>query len=420
METFKNITDPPIIIIGAGIAGLACAAVLERAQVPYLLLEADERIGGRIKTDYVDGYRLDHGFQVLQTAYPEARKVLDYQALQLHAFAPGLMIRIGNRFYPVADPLRMPRHLLSSLQAPIGSFADKLRFARLAWQISHQNPQDLFQETESSTLMFLRSKGFSELIIERFFRPFFSGITLDSQIRASDRMFKYVFQMFAKGDVALPSNGMAAIPAQLAANLSVDSLRINHRVSNISGCNIILTNSKKIAARQVVLATDARETARLLKLPDQSQSCATACVYFSAKEAPVHKKLLLLNGNGTGPVNNVSIPSLIAPEYAPSGHCLIAATVIEPHLNDQEHLTSAVKTQLKRWFGKQVGSWKHLRTYHIAHALPLQAPPLPNPLKLKERKVNGIWIAGEYDYVASIQWSLYSGRKTAENIIRDL
>ena len=420
MENHQKSNKLEVIIVGAGIAGLACARILDRNRVPFILLEADKRLGGRIKTDHVDGYLLDHGFQVLQTAYPEARRVLDYEALQLRAFAPGVMIRVAGRFYPVTDPLRMPRHLLSGLRAPIGSLTDKLRFVWMARQIAQRNFNELFEASESATLTFLRRKGFSETIIERFFRPFFSGITLDPQIRASDRMFQYVFQMFAKGDVALPARGMAAIPEQLAATLSADCLQTGQKVASVSAHAVVLENGQRLAARHVVLATDAPATAGLLQVSDQAPSCPTACLYFSAKQAPIREKLLLLNGNGTGPVNSVSLPSLVAPQYAPAGRCLIAATVLEPFLQDRERLTSEVKTQLKRWFGHQVERWEHLRTYHIDHALPLQAPPLPNPLKSSKRKVNGIWIAGEYNYLASIQWSLYAGRKTGESILKEL
>ena len=411
---------PVVIIVGAGIAGLACARVLDRDGIPCAVLEADERIGGRIKTDLVEGYLLDHGFQVLQTAYPEARKVLNYDALKLKTFAPGALFRIGDRFYPVTDPIRMPRYFLSSLRAPIGSLTDKLRFALMARQIGQRNLNDLFESDESKSLAFLRQKGFSETIIERFFRPFFSGITLDPQIRASNRMFRYVFQMFAKGDVAIPSRGMAAIPEQLAQELTAGTVQTRQKVTAVSARDVILDTGERLTADHVVLATDAPATAQLLNRSDKPESCPVACLYFTANQAPIDDKLLVLNGNGTGPVNSITIPSLVSPEYAPVGRCLIAVTVLDPFCRDRENLTSAVKTELINWFGRAVENWEHLRTYYIVHALPLQAPPLPDPFNSAIRKINDIWITGETDYVASIQWSLYSGRKTGEAILKAL
>ena len=420
MKSRKKPDVPEVIIVGAGIAGLACARVLDRGGIPIMVLEADERIGGRIKTDHVKGYLLDHGFQVLQTAYPEARRELNYGALQLNAFAPGAVFRIGNRFYPVTDPIRMPQYLISSLRAPIGSLTDKLRFALMARQIGRQNLNELFDSHESATLAFLRQKGFSETMIERFFRPFFSGITLDPQIRASNRMFRYVLQMFARGDVAIPYRGMAAIPEQLAQDLTAGTVQTGSEVAAVSARDIILDSGQRLTADHIVLATDTPATARLLNRYEQPESCPVACLYFGAKQAPFDNKLLILNGNGKGPVNSITIPSLVSPKYAPAGRFLVAATVLDPYCRDRENLTSTVKKELISWFGRPVESWEHLRTYFIEHALPLQALPLPNPFKSAIRKINDIWITGETDYVASIQWSLYSGRKTGEAILKKI
>ena len=61
-------TQADVVIIGAGIAGLSCARHLSKNNVTFIVLEADSRIGGRLKTDMHDGFILNHGFQVLQTA----------------------------------------------------------------------------------------------------------------------------------------------------------------------------------------------------------------------------------------------------------------------------------------------------------------------------------------------------------------
>jgi phytoene dehydrogenase-like protein len=203
--------DVDVVIVGAGPAGLSCARHLMKRSVPCIVLEADDRIGGRLKTDVLDGFILNHGFQVLQTAYPEARRQLDYHRLDLKPFAPGAMIRASGKFYRISDPRRRPRDIWSSLTAPIGTFADRLRMIRMALSARLGSVSDLFQRPDMTALEFLQSQGISEKMIQRFFMPFFGGVCLDPGIQASSRVFNYVLRVFAEGDVALPGQGMGAI-----------------------------------------------------------------------------------------------------------------------------------------------------------------------------------------------------------------
>lgn len=208
-----------VIILGAGLAGLSCARRLMKEKIFFILLDADQRIGGRLKTDNLDEFILNHGFQVLQTAYPEARRLLDFDRLELKPFAPGAMIRIGGKFNRVADPKRRPRDLLRTLQAPIGSLADRLQILIFARKVRQTGVSALFQKPDMPTIDLLRAEGFSEKIIQRFFKPFFDGVCLGPEIKTSSRVFQYLFRIFAEGDVALPSRGMAAVPQQLAEGL---------------------------------------------------------------------------------------------------------------------------------------------------------------------------------------------------------
>ncbi len=410
----------PVIIVGAGLAGLACARRLTQNDVPFLIVEADREIGGRIKTTEVDGFILNHGFQVLQTAYPEARQVLDFAGLDLKPFAPGAIIRIGGKFHRIADPLRRPRDLLATLTAPIGSMADRIRILNLVRKVRRQTVSDLFNSREMSTADFLRAEGFSDRIIARFFQPFFAGVCLDPEMRASSRVFQYVFRIFAERDVALPARGMAAIVNQLAGKLPPGQIQTEARVESIRPDSVKLATGRDIAASAVVLATEAPETARLSGLPWQGESRGEYCLYYAAGEAPLEAPYLILNANGLGRINSLTVPSVVAPGYAPPGQHLISVVVIENPRSDDVHLKADVREELTEWFGAKVNEWRHLVTFRIKHALPTQLPPTPDPTKLADAAGSGIYICGEFNSVPGIQWALLSGRLAAEQVIKDL
>ena len=412
--------DSDVIIVGAGLAGLSCARRLTEAGIPFIILEGDRRIGGRIKTDQVEGFLLDHGFQVLQTAYPDARRTLDYDRLALKSFASGAIVRTNEKFYTIADPRRHPQKLWSTATAPIGTIGDRLRMIKLASKLRRVKVTDLFKSPDKTTIDFLRDEGFSEKIIERFFRPFFSGISLDPEIEVSSRIFQYIFRIFAEGDVALPAQGMGAIPAQLAEPLPDGSIRNESRVEQIRQGQARLTSGETVQGRAVVLATEGPETARLLGSGRKVSSCGELCLYYAADVPPVVQPYLILNGDGKGWINSLTIPSLVAPSYAPPGQSLISVVVVGHLSSDGDTVEAAVRGQLSAWFGAKVRDWRHLKTYRITHALPAQPPPIPDPTRAVTSPKPGIFVCGEYGSVPGIQWALLSGRLAAEAVIKSL
>ena len=415
---FSDKSDKTVIIVGAGLAGLSCARRLMKENIPFLILEAEQRVGGRIKTDHFRGFILDHGFQVLQTAYPEARCMLDYNRLDLKAFAPGAIVRIDGKFHRIADPRRRPGDLWSTLTAPIGTMSDRLWMISLAMDIRRQSPTRIFQSNDMPTLEFLRSRGFSEKIIQRFFRPFFAGVCLDPEIKASSRVFQYIFRIFAEGEVALPNQGMAAITDQLMENLPSDRIRTGSKVEAVHSRGVILQSGEKIDGSAVVLATEAPETARLTGTTLQDGSQSELCLYFAAQKPPVNEPYLILNGDGTGWINSLTVPSTVAPDYAPAGYHLISVVVIG-HLDaSDQRIETIVRKELTEWFGQMVADWQHLKTYRIAHALPAQPPPMPNPTVVKDPVEPGILVCGEYGSVPGIQWAMLSGRLAAEQVLK--
>lgn len=415
----KNI-DHPVIVVGGGIAGLACARHLNARDVSVQVLEATGRVGGRIKTDSKDGYLLDRGFQVLQTAYPEARRALDYRRLDLRNFAPGTIIRIRGRFYTLADPLRRPGALIGSLTAPIGSLADRLRLLRLGRRVTRGPLDGLFRQPESMSMQFLRDEGFSETMIRRFFVPFFGGVCLDPQIRASSRVLLYVLRMFTNGEAALPAAGMEQIPQQLANDLPEKSLRTGVRVRHLGNDGVTLDDGKFLKTQAVVVATEAPETQRLLGLAPTTAPVAETCLYFSCDRADWQSPFLMLNGEGSGPINNLSFPSRVSPDYAPAGKSLLSVVILGCPYPDDSALIKRVRTQLVDWFGPQAHTWEHLRTYRITHALPDQSPPTQNPTCPEPRVRPGVFVCGEHGSLPGIQWALVSGRLAADAVLAKL
>jgi phytoene dehydrogenase-like protein len=409
-----------VVIVGAGLAGLCCARVLHQAGIPVLILEASDGVGGRVRTDRVEGFLLDRGFQVFQTAYPEARRVLDYRALDLKPFYPGALVYSGGRLRRVGDPLRQPQHFFSTVFSPVGTLADKLRVARLRRRVSQGSIEDLFRRPETSTLETLKAQGFSDIMIESFFRPFFSTVFFDRELASSSRMFEFVFRMLAAGDTALPAGGIGAIPAQLAAPLPEGSLRTESPVARVEEGRVVLASGEEVQARAVVLAVDGSETARLLGEDKAFATVDCTCLYFAAVRPPLTEPILVLDGENIGPVTNLAVVSNVAPTYAPPGAALIQATVVgNPEMSDQD-LEAQSREQLARWFGPEVGGWRLLRIYRIVRALPDQTPPTPDPLSQPVQVGPWLFVCGEYQSLSSLHWAMVSGRRAAEAVIREL
>ncbi len=409
-----------ILIIGAGLAGLCCARTLHRAGISFQILEASDGVGGRVRTDRVESFLLDRGFQVLQTAYPEARRVLDYHSLNLKPFYPGALVYYDGRLHRVGDPRRQPKHALATVFSLVGTFTDKLRVARLRWQVSQGSLEDLFRRPETSTLGALQAQGFSNSMIERFFRPFFSGVFFDRELASSSRMFEFVFRMLAEGDTALPAGGIGAIPNQLAESLPEGSIRTEAPVARVEEGKVVLASGEEVQGSKVVLATDGSETSRLLGREKPFPTVSCACLYFAAAKPPLAEPILVLDGENTGPVTNLAVVSNVAPSYAPPGFSLLQATVVgNPEMPDPD-LESKSREQLARWFGPEVGEWRLLRLYRLTSALPDQRPPTPDPLSQPVQMSPWLFVCGEYQSLSSIHWAMVSGRRAAEAIQREV
>jgi len=403
-----------VVIIGAGLAGLSAAREIQRHGLSVIVLESSDAVGGRVRTDIVDGFQLDRGFQVMLTAYPELQTQVDMRALDLRLFDPGALVWRNGKGHAVSDPFRKPQTLATTAFAPIGSVFDKARIVVLRARVMRRKPAALLGGQDVSTDVALRAFGFSTKIINRFFRPLFGGIQLDPHLATSRRMFDVIFRSLSEGQSVLPSRGMHALPLQMASRLSEGTVHLNTRVSKVDGAKVTLASGESITARAVVVATDGPTASSLLGIPTV-ESRKVGCVYFSADTPPTKEKYVVLDGTGNGPVLNVAVISNVAPSYAPADKHLIVAAL--PGVTDGD-LEAMSRKQLRSWWGPQVDEWKHLRTYVINHGGPVQKPPF-SP-KQRVNLGNGLFVCGDHRDTGSIQGAMFSGRRCGEAVVQSL
>ncbi len=411
-----NKSDLKIYIVGAGVSGLIAAKVLEAHGYRSIVIESTDRVGGRVKTDVINGFQLDHGFQVLLTSYPEAQKHLDYDALELQKILPGASIFINRKQKLIGDPLRDISFFFSTLFSGIGGFSDKLKILKLNHILKNKSLPEIFSETELSTALYLNQFGFSDEIIRDFFKPFFGGIFLESKLETSSRMFEFVYKMFGEGDAAFPKSGMEAIPKQLYETLQNTDFTFNTNVASVKKGIITLEDQTQLESDITILATDSNDLLINKKSkPINWKSCYT--LYFETNNRVIRDKLIGLVPEQDTLINNIFYHTSLKMTSNPSKE-LLSVTVIDDQCLSDEILISRVKDELKKYCG--IVSPKFIKMYSISKALP-KLFDLKCDLKSSEICLEpGVFLAGDYLLNGSLNASMISGERAAISAIEYL
>ena len=409
------------IIVGAGLAGLTCAKVLSERGAHVTVFEASDGVGGRVRTDAVDRFLLDRGFQVYFTSYPVARRHLDHAKLDFRSFDPGAIVHREGKRTVLSDPVRDPKALVPSLLSGAATFPDKLRTAALAARALSGTAATASGEdgdADTSTLEYLRASGLSERYIDSFYRPFYGGVFLSRSLYTSSRVFRFTFRMLATGKTVVPAKGMAEIPTQLASHLPTDSILLDSPVEALlrEGDRVagVKVKGREYEADAVVVATDAPAAGKLTGEAVPEGSVGEVCLYYETSGIGSGKKVVL-NAEEDAFVNNAVEISAVSERYAPDGrHLLYAVTLGGFSLPDDELHRRAIG-DLSRLYPE--GDFRPLELRRIPYGQFAQPAGIHDSLPPNRTATPGLFLAGEYTEDSSINGSMFSGERAAGEVL---
>ncbi len=405
-----------VVVVGAGLAGLACARQLARRGIDVVVLEASHAPGGRVRSDVVGGFTCDRGFQLLNPAYPEVRRVLDVGALRLQPFPAAVVVAGRNGRQVLADPRRSPGLLpltaASLLRDTSGTWREQAAFARWSLRAAREKPRNILSEPDLPWGEALSRQGIDGALRQRVIAPFLAGVIGEEEGSTSHQFVQFLIRSFVRGTPSVPWRGMRAVPEQLAAQVP----GIHYGVlAESAGPGLVRTDAGEIQARAVVVATDPKSATALLDLPPVPMRGLTTYWHVSP-EPPTQSGALHVDGDRRGPVINTVVISNRARSYSPDERALIATTVLggNPDLATER----AVMSQLSQIYEQPTHWWELIRRDAIPDAL--TAMPVPLQIRKPVSLGEGLFVAGDHRDTASTQGALVSGRRTADAVLAEL
>jgi predicted NAD/FAD-binding protein len=420
------------IIVGAGLAGLACAADLTAAGASVTVLEAGDAVGGRMRTDRFHagqlssgpvgalrpapgqpgGFLLDRGFQVFNTSYPQVQRRLDLRALQLRPFTPGMLLHTAQGRIRFADPTRQPAQLGDLLRGRLGGPRDLAALAVLSGRDLLRPASAIRHESDHTTLTALAEAGISTELTELLFRPFLSGVFLEDELETSSRFFHLVWRSMLRGSLCLPRHGIQAVPEQLAAGLPSGVIRLETPVSRLTSDGVLLADGREQPADVIVVATGPAAAGTLLPSLTVPATRAVTTLYHAVPAAPLAEPILLVDTERR--ILHTSVLSEVTPGYAGDGRALVSTSVLGAGPGAAEPV---VRARLAELYQTDTAGWEHLASYPVQGALPDMAAP--HPLIRSSRAGPGRYVCGDYRATGSVQGALASGTRAAREILAD-
>lgn len=406
-----------VVVVGAGLAGLACATRLARAGLDVHVLEAGDAVGGRVRTDVVDGFVIDRGFQVFNTAYPEARRVLDLEALDLRAFDRAAEIHHEGRTTRLAEPWREPGTLLGAVRGPFGGPRERAALVAYAGRTVATPAARVRRRRDVPAAQAWADAGLGHAVQQHLLRPFFAGVLLEQEMSTSRRFVDLMTRMFALGRAAVPARGMQQIPEQLAGWLPEGRVHLGVSVDAVAPGRVT-TGTDTWSASAVVVATDGDAAAGLLggAVPPPRWHGVTT-VYHAAPTPPGPHATLRLDAD-PGPVVNTVVLTNAAPTYAADGRALVATSVL--HRPGARVDEPALRRRLEELWGTSTAAWSVVAVREVPQALP--AMPAPHRFRKPVRVATGddvVHVCGDHRDTSSIQGALVSGRRAADAVLAD-
>ncbi|MFH8568574.1 NAD(P)/FAD-dependent oxidoreductase [Streptomyces sp. NPDC017993] len=403
-----------VVVIGAGAAGLACAQDLLAAGLTVAVAEASDAVGGRMRTDRVDGFVIDRGFQVFNTSYPQVRKRLDLRALRLRPFTPGVLVHTDDGRLRFTDPSREPRRAADLLPGRLARPRDLLALGVLSARDMLAPARLLTRGADRTTRTALAAAGVSEEFVERFFRPFLSGVFLEDELETSSRVFHLVWRSMLRGTLCLPGEGIGAVPRQLADRLPDGTVRLGCPVDRLTDDGVLLSEGGgTLRARTVVVATGAAAARSLLPGLRVPPHRTVTTYYHAAPASPLAEPTLLTDSRRR--FLNSCVLSEVVPGYAPAGTALVATSALGA---DRPGRESSLRAALSEAYAADTSGWEVVTVQAIRDALP--AMPPPHPLSRPSRIGPGRYVCGDHRATGSVQGALASGARAAREVLRDL
>lgn len=407
---------PDVAVIGAGLAGLRCAALLAEGGRDVVVLEAADVVGGRQRTDEVDGFLLDRGFQVLNPAYPAVRRAIDVPALGLRSFPVGVQVRTARGLDALWHPLRYPHSIAATLRTGLVTPRDAIALARWVAPAFVRTPEPV---GDVSLHAGWDAAGFRGPLRSSVLEPFLTGVLADDGDDTSNAFARWLVRLFVLGRPGLPPGGIASVPAQLARRAQSAGARIvlgarataEHPAGG--GVEIAIDGGDTVTAGYAVVAVGPAEVSGLTGVP-RPATRGLQTWWFAVDAAPPASALLTVDGRRNGPVVNTVVMSRTVPSYAPSGRHLVAATCLMPSASAPP-TEADVRQHLEQIWGADVTTWLLLRRDDIPDALPAQTAPLRGrgPAHVGDR----LLIAGDHRDTASINGALVSGERAAHAVM---